>query len=132
MSKKRGLSMIIHSSIASRLLGGFFLLIAVAVLLIFLIGMNFVSFTAQNFRRQSVNVVEVNASKGLIFHSSGFLARHQIGSFWGNFPSKEISLDVVIKTDGVQKNFTCKINLHGSNSCAVEIYDHTLKCECFQ
>ena len=116
----------------ARLLGGFFLLIAVAVLLIFLVNTNFVSFTAQNFRQQSVNIVEVNASKGLIFKSSDFLDRHQIDSFWGVFPIKEISLDVAIKDSEVQKNISCQVNLQGSDSCSVEIYDHTLKCKCFQ
>jgi hypothetical protein len=122
----------VRPPIAGRLLGGFFLPIAVAVLLIFLVGTNFVSFAVQNFRQQSVSIVEVKASKGLIFNPTDFLARHQIGSFWGTFPSKGISLDVVIKDGGVQKNFTCKVNLQGSDSCSVEIYDHTLKCECFQ
>jgi len=122
----------VHPPIVRRLLvSGGVLLVAVAILLVF--ASCFVSFTIQNFRQQSADIVDVNASRGLIFQSqAGSLDRHQIGTFWGLLPSKNILLEVVIQDGGVPKNFTCTANRQGSDSCSVEIYEHAINCECFQ
>lgn len=121
-----------QSAITRKLIGCFVFIGAVAALLVLFFSISFLSLSMRNTRQQPVNIIDVNVSNGLIFGSPEFLDHYQIGSFWGAVPGKSFSLEVEIQDAGVPKKFTCKASRRGSDSCLVEIYDHTVNCECYQ
>lgn len=107
-------------------------IIFIVLLFLFFCGkLNFASFIVQNASHKPINIVDIKSGYSLIFKSKTILNHYQTTGFWGVFFNKKNSIEIVVKNFSYEK-FSCTVDLQGSDSCAIEILEKSINCDCFQ
>ena len=106
--------------------------IFIVLLFLFFCGkLNFASFIVQNASHKPIDIVGIKSEYSLIFKSKTMLNHYQATGFWGVFFNKKISIEIVLKNLS-HEEFSCTVDLQGSDSCAIEILEKSINCDCFQ